>query len=139
MLQLHKHEEVPMPRAYSTDLRERVIAACEAGVLTRAEIAEQFQVSEGAVYSWLRRWKATHSVAPAAHSGGRESQVNPEVLCALVEEQNDRTLPEYVELYAERTGRRYSSSYLSRMFARHQISRKRRRYAPRNSTSSRSL
>lgn len=128
-----------MPRAYSTDLRERVIAACMAGVHTRAEIAEQFQVSQGALYGWLRRWRAIGCLAPAAHSGGRASTVEPEVLHSLVKEQNDRTLPEYVELYAERTGRRFSPSYLSRMFARYQISRKRRRYAPRSSTSSRSL
>lgn len=42
--------EVGMPRAYSTDLRQRVIAACEAGERTRREVAEQFQIGEATLY-----------------------------------------------------------------------------------------
>ena len=37
--------------AYSMDLRERVVAACDEGGDTRAEIAERFSVSG----SWVRR------------------------------------------------------------------------------------
>lgn len=127
-----------MPGAYSMDLRERVIAACEAGDRTRSEIAEQFQISEGTLYDWLRRWRSEQSVAPAAHAGGHTSEVDAAVLRELVEGQNDRTLPEYAELYAQRTGRRYSPSHLSRMFKELKLVRKRRRYAPRNSSGRRS-
>lgn len=123
-----------MPSPYSMDLRERVIAACEANERTRGEIAEQFQISEGTVYDWLRRWRATQSVAPAAHSGGYASAMDVAVLRELAKEQNDRTLPEYAELYAQRTGRRYHPSHLSRIFKELKLVRKRRRYAPRNSS-----
>jgi transposase len=121
-----------MPGAYSMDLRERVIAACEARERTRSEIAEQFQISEGTLYDWLRRWRSKQSFAPAAHSGGYASEVDAAVLRELVEDQKDRTLSEYAELYAERTGRRYSPSHLSRVFKERKLVRKRRRYAPRN-------
>ncbi len=104
-----------MPRAYSMDLRERGIAACEVGKRTRSEIAEHFQISEDTLYDWLRRSRAQHSVAPAAHCGGRASELDAALLKSLVKAQNDRTLPQYAELYAEQTGRRYSPSHLSRV------------------------
>ncbi len=37
--------------AYSDDLRQRVVQACDDGVLTREEIAEHFKVST----AWIRR------------------------------------------------------------------------------------
>ena len=128
-----------MPGAYSMDLRQRVVAACEAGELTRSEIAQQFQISEGTLYDWLRRWRASHSFAPAAHSGGHTSGIDATVLRQLIEEQNDRTLPEYAQLYAERTGRRYSPSHLSRVLKELKLSRKGRRYAPPSNSRRRSL
>ena len=38
-------------RPYSTDLRERVVAACDAGDATREQIAARFSVS----ISWIRK------------------------------------------------------------------------------------
>ena len=127
-----------MPGAYSMDLRQRVVAACEAGEFTRSEIAQQFQISEGTLYDWLRRWRASHSFAPAAHSGGHVSALDSALLRQLVEEQSDRTLPEYARLYAERTGRLYSPSRLSRVLKELKLSRKGKRYAPQSSSKPRS-
>ena len=127
-----------MPGAYSMDLRQRVVSACTAGELTRSEIAQQFQISEGTLYDWLRRWRSSHCFAPAAHSGGPTSAIDPTVLRQLVEEQSDRSLAEYARLYAERTGRRYSPSHLSRGLKELKLSRKGRRYAPRSSSKRRS-
>ena len=42
-----------MPGAYSADLRERVLLACEHGKLSRARIAKAFRVAESTVYRWL--------------------------------------------------------------------------------------
>ncbi len=56
-----------MPRAYSRDLLERVIAACEAGQQTRAEVARQFDVGEATLYEWLRRWKGEGTLEPHPH------------------------------------------------------------------------
>ena len=73
-----------MPRAYSNDLRQRVIAACEAGTQPRREIAAQFQISEGTLYDWLRRFRAQGSYAPAPHAGGIPSRLDERVLRDLV-------------------------------------------------------
>jgi transposase len=97
-----------MPRAHSSDLRQRVIAVCEAGTQPKREIARQFQISEGTLYDWLRRWRAFGSLAPAPHGGGTPSHLDGTVLRELVEAQNDATLAEYADAYEQRTGRRYS-------------------------------
>ena len=43
-----------MPKAYSGDLRERVIEAVEAGA-SRHEAAEYFEVSVASAVKWLQR------------------------------------------------------------------------------------
>lgn len=123
-----------MPQAYSNDLRQRVIAACDAGTYTRREIATQFQISETTLYQWLQRWRARGSFAAAPHGGGPTSRLDEAQLRALVDEQNDATLAEYAERLFERTHRRYSVSSLSRVLKRMQLSRKERRYALRSTS-----
>ncbi len=128
-----------MARAFSMDLRERVIAACEAGEYAREDIAIQLQISVSTLYSWLRRYRATGSAAPAEHGGGHTPELDTTVLVRLVEEQNDRTLAEYAALYEQQTGRRYHPSHLSRTLIRLGYSRKGRRYVPASSSRQRSL
>jgi transposase len=43
-----------MPRAYSTDLRERALAAYEAGAGSQAEMAKRFRVGERTLSGWLK-------------------------------------------------------------------------------------
>jgi transposase len=57
--------------AYSMDLRERVVAACDEGVETRAEVAERFSVSQSWIRRLLQRRRETGSIAPKARGGGR--------------------------------------------------------------------
>lgn len=123
-----------MPSPYSRDLRERVIAACEAGELTRAEVARQFDVGETTLYDWLRRWRAEGTLDPRAHSGGHASGLDRRVLQALLEEKNDRTLAEYADAYEQRTGRRYSVPRICTALKELKLSRKGRRYAPRSTS-----
>lgn len=127
-----------MPKPYSLDLRERVIAACEAGDRTRAEVAQQFQLSESTLYDWLQRHRKGQSIAALAHAGGTVSALDEQLLRELVQARNDATLEEYAQAYEARTGRRYSISKLSRTLKGLKLSRKGRRYAPRSSSSRRS-
>ena len=127
-----------MPRAYSNDLRQRAITACEAGRQSRREIAEQFQISEGTLYDWLRRWREHGSFAPAPHGGGTPSHLNRRLLRELVEAQNDATLAQYADAYEQRTGRRYSIPRICTALKEIRLSRKGRRYAPRSTSGPRS-
>ena len=103
-----------MPSPYSLDLRQRVIAACDEGKLSRREIAQRYCVGESTIYEWLQRRRDSHSLAPKPHTGGFVSGLDPAALSELVEADNDRTLAEYAAGYAERTGRLYSISRICR-------------------------
>ena len=58
-------------RTYSMDLRQRVVAACDDGLETRAEIAERFSVSESWIRRLLQRRRESGSIAPKPHGGGQ--------------------------------------------------------------------
>ncbi len=103
-----------MPGSYSLDLRERVVAACDEGQLSRRKIAELYQVGESTIYEWLNRRRETTSLAPLPRTGGRASGLDATVLSDLVEVENDQTLEEYAAGYAQRTGRAYSISHICR-------------------------
>jgi transposase len=120
-----------MPRACSTDLRERVLAAYEAGEGSQAEVARRFRVGERTLARWLRAVRTegrrvpklpTRSRAPV---GGAAA-----VLGELVTEQNDATLAEYVERLAARSGIRRSLASVCRALKRLGLVRKKRRSGP---------
>ena len=54
-----------MPKAYSRDLRERVITAVETGA-SRREAAERFEVSVASAVKWLQRWYQLEERRPEA-------------------------------------------------------------------------
>ena len=58
-------------KAYSMDLRERVVAACDARDGTREQIAARFTVSVSWIRDLLKRRRETGSIAPKPHGGGR--------------------------------------------------------------------
>jgi transposase len=127
-----------MPRPYSADLRERVLAGCEAG-LGRAAAARRYRHGERTVYRWLAEARAEGRRAAKPHAGGRQPVVagTEGVLheLATAPTTSDATLAEQAELYAARTGRRLSAATLCRAFRRLRLTRKkdpaRRRAGPR--------
>src|SRR3974390_3836896 len=58
----------PMAKAYSCDLRERVIEAVEMGA-SRREAAERFELSVSSAVRWLQRWRDERSAAPKPRGG----------------------------------------------------------------------
>jgi transposase len=85
-----------MPKAYSMDLRARVMAACDAGG-TAAAVAERFAVSESFVDKLKRRRRESGGLAPKPHGGGRQPRLtadHDDALRALLAEKPDRTLEE---------------------------------------------
>src|SRR6187402_307446 len=80
-------------KAYSMDLRERVIAACDAGHQTK-EVATTFKVSP----AWVRRLKQHRrergDIVPRNGGGSRGRKIDREQLAALVKQKPDATLVE---------------------------------------------
>jgi transposase len=82
-----------MARAYSLDLRERVVAAVAAGESCRS-VAAKFKVSVASVVKWSQRFRATGSAA-AYKVGGRRPYAlagEREWLLARLAETPDITL-----------------------------------------------
>lgn len=84
-----------MAKAYSYDLRERVIAACDAG-----ESPEQagpiFHVSARCIYNWLKLRNETGDLTPRYSPPGPKPKLtkHSEQLRKLVTEHPDATLEE---------------------------------------------
>jgi transposase len=61
-----------MARAYSLDLRERVVAAVNSGQTCRS-VAETYEVSVSSVVKWSQRFQSTGSPAPGKIGGHRRA------------------------------------------------------------------
>src|SRR3989440_8217784 len=112
-----------MPKAYSCDLRERVITAVETGA-SRREAAERFEVGVAWAVKWLQGWCEERTAAPKPRGGSISplEEFAAEIL-DLIAQQPDLTL---VETAAELRKRRIktSRSSLWRFLDRHNITLK---------------
>lgn len=119
--------------AYSMDLRERVVAACDEGTDTRAEIAEQFSVSQSWIRRLLQRRRETGSIEPKPHGGGQVPAFAGEAADRLrqaVADIPDATLKELAAV----AGVACSTSATDRALRRLGITRKKSRSGPPNWT-----
>jgi transposase len=123
-------------KAYSQDLRERVIAAVEAGQHSHREIAATFAVSKSTLDKWLKRWRDTGSVAALPFAGGRERVLKAcaAVIRAEVHQQADVTLDELCERVTAQTKVTASRSMMSRELQLLALPRKKRRSMTANAT-----
>jgi transposase len=120
-------------RAYSTDLRQRVVAACDARDGTRAPIAARFSVSVWWIRKLLRRRRDSGSIAPRPHGGGRAPAFDAPAaarLRAAVRDDDDAT-PEELGRAA---GVACSVPAVDRALARLDITRKKSRGGPPSET-----
>lgn len=115
-------------KPYSQDLRDRVIAAIEAGQHSYAEIAATFAVSESTLDKWLKRWRDTGSVAALPFAGGRVRVLKEcaDVIRAEVQHQPDVTLAELCERVATQTEVTASRSMMGRELQLLALPRKKR-------------
>jgi len=84
-----------MPKPYSIDLREKIVAAYENKEGSIQKLAKRFKVSKNFVADLLKRVKQTGQIAPKPHGGGHPPSVkgNGEIfLLELVESQPDLIL-----------------------------------------------
>ena len=94
-------------KPYSKDFRPKIIETKQKTNESIQQIANRFGVSYSFVYRLLKRYKATVSVEPHPHGGGKPSLLNCQqidVLRQLVEEDNDATLQQLSVRFIEKTG-----------------------------------
>lgn len=124
-------------KAYSLDLRERVVAAYEDGVETIRELSEQFLVSESFIKRMLAKKRGTGDLAPRGHGGGQRKRLSDKHrkwLFRSVLATPDITLSELqTRLLAEKTVAA-SVPTLSRELRRLNLRRKKNRWSLQSET-----
>ena len=113
-----------MPRAYSQDLRDRVIDAVSSGGESRRSAARRFGVSEASAIKWLQRLERAGDRRCAGTGGHRPSKVKPERdwLMAALEAKPDITLAALARQLRDERGVIVDTSMLSRFFLEEGIS-----------------
>lgn len=102
-------------KPYSQDLRERAIAALEAGK-TQAEVAVQFDIHKSTLEKWWYRWRDTGrcEALPANSGPKRKLQVAESIIRTAVKKNPDVALAELCEQVQEAKGIRASQSMMCR-------------------------
>lgn len=117
-----------MGRAYSNDLRERIVEAVEGGS-SRRGAAEIFGVSPSCAVKLYRRWRETGSVKPARLGAPKRCKLDPvaDWLLALVKAEPDITLDEVRRRLAREHSLSASIGLLWTFLDRHDLSFKKNR------------
>lgn len=92
--------------AYSSDLRERVVAAVRDTDLTQPEIAAMFSISLSSVETWWSTFRHTQRLQALPFAGGKKRVLQPhaQVIRDAVAQHPDATLVELCTLIATQTG-----------------------------------
>lgn len=123
-------------KAYSPDLRSKIVAAVEAG-RSQTEVARVFSIGLSTVKRYLKQQQQTGSLAPKRHPG-RAPTIRPDqrpLLWAQLEAHSAAFLDEHCRLWEEQTGSRLSISTMSREIKRLGWTRKKGRWVPPNEMS----
>ncbi len=114
-------------RAYSLDLRQKVVAAVERGDSTIEEVAANFGVGQTFVKKMLRQHRETGDLSPRPHGGGQTARLSAKHIKFLrreVARSPDKTIPALRDQLEERAGISVSTPTVSRALSRLGLSRK---------------
>ena len=122
-------------QAYSLDLRQRIIDACNSGQ-TEREVAQRFAVSLGSVQRYKRRLKqrATLEQKPWPGRAPKIKNDQKEALKQLVAADSNATLESLAEAWFEKHGIEVTLDVMSKTLARFGITHKKRVGLPQNVT-----
>jgi transposase len=120
-------------KAYSQDLRQRVLRAVDAGQ-TQAEIAKTFAVSVATIKRYLKHRRETGHVLPKAIPGRptKKGALLQAHLRAQLEAHPDATREEHCQLFQAEHGIQVSTASISRARAALGWTRKKRPWWPAN-------
>jgi transposase len=122
-------------KAYSLDLREKIIETYEAGGITQRELAKRFRVSLYFVIMLLRRWRQEKTLLPKKRGATMKARLTPEImqfLCEQIKQECDLSLSQLVELVREKYAVSVSTKTMSRMLRRENLRYKKNASMPAN-------
>ncbi len=116
-------------KAYSSDLRQKVIDAHNNQEGSQRKLATRFSVSLSFVQSLLKRYRSSGTVESKNHGGGNPAKLNSEqvaMVATLVEEDNDATLVELCSRLELHSGVRISRATMGRITQKLNLTRKKK-------------
>ncbi len=120
-----------MGRAYSQDLRGRVIDAVTIEGLSCRAAAKRFEISESSAIRWVFRYRESGARGPVGTGGHRPSKLKPhrDWLLTALEAKPDITLAAMAEDFLNECGVKATTGMLSYFFIGEGISFKKKRFA----------
>jgi len=118
-------------KAYSNDLRQKIIAAYNNKEGSYRKLAERFRVTRSFIQKLLGRYQDTGRVSALPHGGGQKSKLNSEqeeILQKLVAEKNDATLDELCKALELKTEVKISRATMGRILQKLQLTRKKKAF-----------
>ena len=118
-------------KAYSLDLRQKIIDTYLGGKISQRQMAKRFGVAVSFVEKLLKKYRETGNIAPKVRQQQTPRKLNQEqlnVLAAIVSEHNDATLEELRILLKQQTGVLIGRSTLDRMLGLLEITLKKKHY-----------
>jgi transposase len=116
-------------KAYSLDVRKKVLTAYHHQEGSIRQLAKRFTISPRFVGELVSRFRGTGSYAPKPHRGGNPPRIDAEgqkIVCKCVQQHPDATLDELCQLYADRCQVTPSRSSMHRTLALLKLTRKKR-------------
>lgn len=116
-----------MAQALSVDLRQRVVAAVDAG-MSRRHAAARFGIGVSSAIRWVSQSRTTGDLSPRPRGGRRPSRIegHGDLIMAWVEVEPDLTLQEIALRLEEAVGYRPPPSVVHGFFRRRGVTRKKR-------------
>lgn len=124
-------------KAYSNDLRSRIVATYERGEHSLEEVATLFAVSVASVKNFVRRYRETGSADALPHAGGQALLLNEQQVGFVrdtLKATADLTLQEVRQRLKQKYQKQVSAPTLSRLLQRLGLVRKKSRSMPVNET-----
>lgn len=121
-------------KAYSLDLRQKIVETYAEGKISQRQLAKQFRVALSFIEKLLKQHRQTGSIAPKVRTEQTPTKLNPEqlkVLEQLVEANNDATLEELRYQLSQKTGVVIGRSTVDRMLTKFNLTVKKKHSTPR--------
>jgi transposase len=118
-------------KAYSIDLRQKIIDTYQAGDISQRQLAERFRVALSFIEKLLKQYRETGSIAPKIRTEQTPTKLNSDQLATLeklVNANNDATLAELREKLKKATGVSIGRSTVDRMLQKLNLTRKKKAY-----------
>lgn len=126
-------------KAYSLDLREKIVETYKAGGITQRELAARFRVSLFFIIKLLGQERRGEGLQVKPRGRNRKAMLKPEMQRFIeteLTERNDLTLPELCERVGAEFGVRVSPPTMCRALQRVNYKRKKRLFTQANEKAS---